>query len=85
MKCYFRTCKILLGPVCSKLGWFGYICTSVYFKTLENKTSIEPDTRPARGGGGKRGKIPGGRSAERGPEISVKCSYCLSSLYVCPK
>jgi hypothetical protein len=24
------------------LSWFGYIYTSVYFKTLENKTSIEP-------------------------------------------
>jgi hypothetical protein len=39
-------------------------------------------SRPARGGGGK---IPGTRSAQRDPEISVKCSYCLSSLYVCPK
>ena len=26
------------------------------------------------------GKIPGARSAQRGPEIWVKCSYCLSSL-----
>ena len=25
------------------LFWFGYICTSVYFKTLENKTSIDTD------------------------------------------
>jgi hypothetical protein len=25
------------------LFWFGYICPSVYFKTLENKTSIYPD------------------------------------------
>ena len=38
-----------------------------------------------RGGGGQGGKIPGTRSAQRGPEISVKCSYCLSSLYVCRK
>ena len=37
------------------------------------------------GGGGGGGKIPGARSVQRGPEISVKCSYCLSSLYVCPK
>ena len=43
-------------------------------------------SRPARGGGGKGGgKIPGARSAQRGPEISVKCSYRLSSLYFCPK
>jgi hypothetical protein len=43
-------------------------------------------SKPARGGGGREGgKIPGARSAQRGPEISVKCSYCLSSLYVCPK
>ena len=36
---------------------------------------------PARGGGGAGSKIPGARSAQRGPEISVKYSYCLSSLY----
>jgi hypothetical protein len=37
---------------------------------------------------GKRGGGQGGqntRSAQSGPEISVKCSYCLLSLYVCPK
>ena len=39
------------------------------------------ETRPARGGG----KIPGDRSAQRGPEITVKCSYLLSLLYICPK
>jgi hypothetical protein len=37
------------------------------------------------GGEGGAGEIPVARSAQRGPEISVKCSYCLSSLYVCPK
>ena len=30
-----------------------------------------------RGGGGGGGKIPGARSAQRGPEISVKCSYIV--------
>ena len=35
--------------------------------------------------GGRRSKIHDARSVQRGPEISVKCSYCLSSLYVCPK
>jgi hypothetical protein len=36
-------------------------------------------SRPARGGDGK---IPRDQSAQRGPEISVKCSYinCLSSV-----
>jgi hypothetical protein len=38
-----------------------------------------------REGGRGGGKIPGARSAQRGPEISVECSYRLSSLYVCPK
>jgi hypothetical protein len=27
----------------NQLFWFGCICTSVYFRTLENKTSIDPD------------------------------------------
>jgi hypothetical protein len=39
------------------------------------------NSRPATGGG----KIPGARSVQRGPEISVKCFYHLSTLYVCPK
>jgi hypothetical protein len=33
-------------------------------------------TRPARGGG-RGGEIPGARSAQRGPEITVKCSYIV--------
>jgi hypothetical protein len=48
-------------------------------KTQKNVKSVRKAGK--RGGG----KIPGTRSAQRGPEISVKCSYRLSSLYVCPK
>jgi hypothetical protein len=36
-------------------------------------------TRKCKAGerGGREGKIPGARSAQRGPEISVKCSYLV--------
>ena len=42
---------------------------------------IKAGERGGRGGG----KIPGAQSAQRGPEILVKCSYRLSFVYVCPK
>ena len=46
-----------------------------------NDTLLQLHPRPARGGQGGQNTW----SAQRGPEISVKCSYCLSSLCVCPK